>query len=65
MNTEDLMTKAADARQRIAEQNKYRPSSLQSAYRGYVKAHKGLFQPTVKLPGDKVIDERGHCHEIL
>lgn len=45
-------------RQRIREQNKYVPK--RKAKRGYVPGTR----QTVKLPGDKVIDEKGHTYTI-
>jgi len=45
------------ARQRIRERNVYNPVSQEKAHRGSVPGWKGSIQPTVKLPGDMVIDE--------
>jgi hypothetical protein len=57
-----------DTRQRIVEQNRYRPSDPALAHRGYLPASSArggvLARETIKLPGDKVIDERGHCYEV-
>jgi hypothetical protein len=51
-------------RQRIRARNAYNPESPHKALRGSVPGWKGTFQPTVKHPGDLVIEESGNIYEI-
>jgi len=55
---------AAFVRQRIRQRNVYNPESPEKALRGSVPGWKGSFQPTVKLPGDIVIEESGNVYHI-
>lgn len=58
------MTASHNVRQRIIERNRYRPSNPRKAKRGHLSGWQGRFQPTVKRPGDLIIDERGYCWEV-